>query len=99
MVQSDALSRCPNFVPDNDTDNDDMTMLPEKLFINLIDTDLQNWIANCKTFDKDTTDTLTTLLEQEPTAVQNTLNDWMMEEFEGKTVLFYKRKELHPARR
>ena len=38
MVQSDALSRRPDFVPDNDTDNDDMTMLPEKLFINFLST-------------------------------------------------------------
>ena len=88
MIQSDALSCHPDFVPDNDTDNDDMTMLPEKLFINLIDTDLQNRIANCKTFDKDATDALTTLPEQGPTTVQNTLNDWTMEEFEGNTVLF-----------
>ena len=68
MVQSDTLSQCPDFIPDNDTDNNDMTMLPEKLFINLINTDLQNWIANCKTFDKDATDALATLLEQGPTA-------------------------------
>ena len=96
MVQSDALSRRPDFVPDNDTDNDDMMMLPEKLFINLINTDLQNRIANCKTFNKDATDTLTTLLEQGPTAVQNALNDWTMEKFEGKTVLFYKGKNYIP---
>ena len=86
----------PDFVPDNDTDNDDMTMLPEKLFINLIDTDLQNRIANCKTFDKDATDALTMLLEQGPTTVQNALNDWTMEEFEGNTVLFYKGKNYIP---
>ena len=85
MVQSDALSRRPDFVPDNDTDNDDMTMLPEKLFINLIDTDLQNWIANCKMFDKDATDALTMLLEQGPTTVQNALNDWTMEELYDTT--------------
>ena len=71
-------------------------MLPEKLFINLIDTDLQNQIANCKTFDKDATNALTTLLEQGLTAVQNVLNDWTMEEFEGKTVLFYKGKNYIP---
>ena len=52
MVQSDTLSCRPNFVPDNNTNNDDMTMLLEKLFINLINTDLQNQIANCKTFAK-----------------------------------------------
>ena len=96
MVQSDALSCRPDFVPDNDTDNDDMTMLSEKLFINLIDTDLQNRIANCKAFDKDATNALTTLLEQGPTMVQNALNDWTMEEFEGNTVLFYKGKNYIP---
>ena len=53
MCQSDALSRCPDFVPDNDTNDDDMMMLLEKLFINLIDTDLQNQIADCKMFNKD----------------------------------------------
>ena len=45
MVQSDALSRRPDFVPVDDDDNDDMTMLPDSLFINLIDTELQERIA------------------------------------------------------
>jgi hypothetical protein len=64
MIQSDALSRRPDFVPDDDTDNDDMTMLLDDLFINLIDTDLQKRIASCTTMDKDAMDALTTLLGQ-----------------------------------
>ena len=47
MVQSDALSQRPDFVPVDDDDNDDMTMLPDSLFINSIDTKLQERIALC----------------------------------------------------
>ena len=96
MIQSDALSRRPDFVPENDTDNDNMIMLPDGLFLNLIDTDLQQRIANCKTLDKDATDALSTLLELGPTSVRNALNDWTMEDFEGKSVLFYKEKNYIP---
>jgi len=73
-----------------------MTMLPDKLFINLIDTDLQHRIANCETLDKDATDALSTLLELGPTSVRNALNDWTMEEFKGKNILFYKGKNYIP---
>ena len=36
MIQSDALSRWPDFIPDKDMDNEDITMLPNNLFIQLI---------------------------------------------------------------
>ena len=48
MVQSDALSRRPDFIPLEDTDNEDVVLLPEMLFVNLIDTDLQERILNWK---------------------------------------------------
>ena len=51
MIQSDALSRRPDYVLDEDNDNEDITMLPDNLFINLIDLDLQKHIANCKDMD------------------------------------------------
>ena len=51
MIQSDALSHRPDFVPDEDNDNKDITMLPDNLFINLIDLDFQKCIANCKDMD------------------------------------------------
>jgi hypothetical protein len=41
MVLSDALSRRPDHCPDEDHDNEDITMLPDNLFVNLLDTDLQ----------------------------------------------------------
>ena len=67
MVQSDALSQQPNFTPENDNDNEDITMLPENLFIHLIDTGLQNRIAECKDMDKDATNALVMLLDQKST--------------------------------
>jgi hypothetical protein len=96
MAQSDALSRRPDFVPETDNDNEDVTMLPDNLFVNLIDIDLQHRIANCDTMDKDTTDAITTLLKQGPENVQNDLNDWTLEKMNDRTVLFYKGKNYIP---
>ena len=45
MVQSDALSQQPDLCPDNDTDNENMIMLPDNMFLNLIDMDLQQKIT------------------------------------------------------
>ena len=96
MVQSDALSRRPDLIPDEDNDNEDIVMLPDNLFINLIDTDLQQRIANCDTMDKDAMDALTTLLEHGPTTIKNDLNDWTMEKFGNKNILFFKGKNYIP---
>ena len=97
MIQSDTLSRRPDFVPDVDNDNEDITMLPSDLFVTLIDTDLQQRIADCDALDKDATEALTTLLEQGPASVRNTLDDWTLEKFNGKNILFYKGKNYIPA--
>ena len=96
MVQSDALSRRPDFVPDTDNDNEDIVMLPDSLFIRLIDTELQQRIANCNTMDRDATDALVTLLEQGPTTIRNDLDDWTVEKFNGKNILFFKGKNYIP---
>ena len=52
MVQSDALSRRPDFTPEEDTDNENTTMLPDELFINLIDTELQERILTCENWTR-----------------------------------------------
>jgi hypothetical protein len=46
MIQSDALFRQPDYIPEIDTDNEDITLLPDNLFmidlpINLLNPDLQ----------------------------------------------------------
>ena len=98
MILSDALSRRPDFVPEEDDDNDNMTMLPNNLFINLIYTDLQQRIAHCDTLNKDATDALAILLEHGPSSVKHQLDDWTMETFDGKNNSVLQREKLHPTR-
>ena len=71
-------------------------MLPDKMFINLIDTDLQEKIVNSPELDTDTNDAIKLLLEQGPTTVQHNLDDWDFETFNGKTILFYQGKNYIP---
>src|SRR6266702_6055793 len=88
MIQSDALSRRPDFVPDEDHDNEDMTLLPDQLFVNLINTELQHKIANSEMLDVDATDAIKLLLEGGPTSLRHDLADWRTESFNGKNILF-----------
>ena len=63
IVQSDALSRRPDFTPEEDTDNENITMLLDELFMNLIDTELQEQILTCEKLDSDAMEALKVLLE------------------------------------
>ena len=57
MILSDTLSQRPDFIPDKDTDNENMILLLDKLFgstamtIHLIDTDLQQKIVDSNDLD------------------------------------------------
>ena len=96
MIQLDTLSWRPDFVPDEDNDNEDITVLPNNLFINLIDLDLQKHIANCKDMDQDTTKALTLLLEQKPATLKDDIKDWTVEKVEDRNILFFKGKNYIP---
>jgi Integrase zinc binding domain len=74
-------------------DNEDVIVLPEHLFVNLIDTELQKRIAKAKNMDYDAAEAIKELLEQGP---KKDLEDWEVEEFEGENVLFYKEKNYVP---
>jgi hypothetical protein len=52
-VQSDALSRRPDYRAEGQFDDEEKTMLPENLFINLLDMELQERILNGKEIDLD----------------------------------------------
>ena len=96
MIQSDALSRRPDLCPEEDNDNENIVMLPDNLFINLIDTDLQERISKAEDLDKDASDAIQLLLETGPTTVQKELADWTIEDFKGRNILFYKGKNYIP---
>jgi len=48
LFLADTLSRRPDMIPDEDHDNKDIVLLPDNLFINLIDTELQQWEVRCE---------------------------------------------------
>ena len=84
MVQSDALSRWPDFVPVNDTDNKNMTLLLENLFLNLLDLTLQDWALSLGQLDN----FLRNFSINNPPF--GTPDDWKLELVDGKNTLFYK---------
>ena len=83
-------------IPEEDHDNEDIILLPDNLFINLIDMELQGRIANSTDMDIDTADTLKTLLGQPPAALQKDLEDWTLNLFNDKNILFYQGKNYIP---
>ena len=92
MILSNTLSQRPDFVPEKDTDNEDIVLLPDWLFINLINIELQWEIANTDNLDTDATAAIMLLLGKGPTDLKWDLSDWTTEDFEGKSILFYQGK-------
>jgi hypothetical protein len=83
MVQSDALSRRPDYGMDKHMEEEDKVVLPDNLFINLLDMELQERILNEKELDLDVKNAIETLIEEGPTSLKNDLQDWKIEEIEG----------------
>ena len=93
MVQSNALSQWPDLCPEKNLDNEDMVMLPQEMFIKLIDMDLQDRIADSNNLDNmAAVEALKLLLEKAPTAMTTGLNDWKLETLNGQNILLYKGK-------
>ena len=66
------------------------------MFVNLIDIDLQDRIANSKNYDFDVKNALEMLLEKGPNTLQHDLEDWKLEEHNSKNVMFHKGKNYIP---
>ena len=66
------------------------------MFLNLIDTELQNRIALSDDLDGIAAESLKLLLEMVPTSMTTGLNDWTIEKTNSKTILFYKGKNYIP---
>jgi hypothetical protein len=83
MVQSDTLSRRPDYGTNEQMEEEDKVVLPDNLFINLLDTELQQRIVNGKELDLDVKNAIETLMEEGPTNLKNDLQDWKIEEIDG----------------
>jgi RNase H-like domain found in reverse transcriptase/Integrase zinc binding domain len=95
MVQSDALSWRPDYGMDEQME-EDKVVLPDNLFINLLDTELQERILNGKELDLDVKNAIETLMEEGPTSLKNNLQDWKIEEIDGRKMIFFKGKNYIP---
>jgi Integrase zinc binding domain len=96
MVQSDALSRQPDYRTDKWIEEEDKVVLPDNLFINLLNTELQEQILNGKELNLDVKNTIKTLMEEGPTNLKNNLQDWKIEEIDGWNTIFFKGKNYIP---
>ena len=76
MIQSDALSRRPDLCPKEDNDNENVTLLPEQMFIQSIDTDLRDLIAQTKNQDHVIVEALEALKTCGTPPMQLALSDW-----------------------
>jgi Integrase zinc binding domain/RNase H-like domain found in reverse transcriptase len=92
MVQSDALSRRPDYGMDKRMEEEDKVVLPDNLFINLLDMELQEGILNGKELDLDVKNAIETLMEEGPTNLKNDLQDWKIEEIDRRKTIFFKEK-------
>ena len=72
----DALSRTPDYIPKEDTDNEGVTLLPQTMFVRLIDTELNQKIARSTKNDPQVLNALHMLENETPTQFRSRLSDW-----------------------
>ena len=73
-----------------------MIMLPDNMFLNLIDMDLQQKITMTDDLDGSAAGALKLLLETAPTSMTKGLEDWKIETTNGRKILFFKGKNYIP---
>jgi hypothetical protein len=56
-------------------EEENKVVFPDNLFINLLDTELQEWILNGKELDLHIKNAIETLMEEGPTSLKNNLQD------------------------
>ncbi|ESK81074.1 pro-pol protein, partial [Moniliophthora roreri MCA 2997] len=76
MVQSDALSRRDDHVQGTDDDNDNVILLPARLFINVVDLDLQAKLQDRLGSDDFHKMTLESLTTRGLPPIKSALSDW-----------------------
>jgi len=85
MVQSDTLSRWPDHVPDEDTDNEDLVLFPDKLSVNLINIELAKMIESAGTSNELVQNMTNVLSMKGVPLMKSNLSNWKIED----GMLFY----------
>ena len=76
LAGPDALSRRPDLIPKEYTDNEQITLLPKSLFVNTIDLAIADKIAKSSEKDPIVLKTLQAMDEDLPTQFRSRLSDW-----------------------
>ena len=76
LCAPDALSCRPDHVPAINSDNEAVTLLPDALFVNLLDTSLTQKLRTSSASDPLVLDTLHALPGKVPTCFRSHLSDW-----------------------
>ncbi|GLB42887.1 putative retrotransposable element tf2 155 kda protein type 1-like [Lyophyllum shimeji] len=93
MVQSDALSRRPDLCPTEDHDNEDVIVLPDHLFVRMIDMELKDAFTQALMKDEVMMDAIETLKTKGVPPTKSALEDWKIED----GLLFFRDKCYVPA--
>jgi len=91
MIQSDALFWWPDHITDK-INNDDIIVLPDNIFIKIIDLELQDEIKNTTAKDDFFAKALQAVKENGPLPIRSSLEEWKIEE---ETIL--QRQVLYPT--
>ena len=96
MQQADALSRWLDHCPKDNHDNEQITLLLEYLFVNLLDMELQEQILKATDLDFDVVKALKGLLQGKLSTLTKDLDDWKVDELDRGRTIFYKEKNYVP---
>ncbi|ESK87491.1 hypothetical protein Moror_11577 [Moniliophthora roreri MCA 2997] len=88
MTQSDALSRRPDHIDNNENDNNNVVMLPDKFFLRAMDVKLQKDLLENLKGETLYNDAMRTILKEGPPPIKSALEDWTTRD----RLLFYKNR-------
>uniref|UniRef100_A0A0W0FJQ9 Putative reverse transcriptase/ribonuclease H n=1 Tax=Moniliophthora roreri TaxID=221103 RepID=A0A0W0FJQ9_MONRR len=86
MVQLDALSRQLDLVDEEENNNKDIIMLPDKLFVNVINMELKTMLEEALPSNEFLQMTIESLIKKGTPPIKSSLQDWRTE----GNLLFYK---------
>ena len=89
MTQADALSRRSDHYQKEDRDDENMILLPDDLFVNLLDTKLQDRILEACNIDHNVSEALDQLLNSDISNLLKDLDDWKVEKTDKGNAIFY----------
>jgi hypothetical protein len=85
-IKSDVLSRQEDWSLGKDTDNENLRMLPDELFVKTIDVETHDLLVTALMKDELVTDAVTTLKNRGVPPIKLSLSDWKIED----SLLFFK---------